>query len=250
MRLSSKVAVVTGSGRGIGRAIALAFAKEGASVVVNARHAEHANNVVKEVGKLGGKAVAVTGDVSIKEEAEKIVNAAIENFGKIDILVNNAGINRDALFMKMTEEEWDSVMAVNLKGVFYCTKAALKHMVKREYGKIINLTSRGGLLGSVGQTNYGASKAGVVGFTLCLAREMARYGINVNAICPGFIETDMTRAIPEKVRSKKVLLVQKAAIGGRVGQPEDVANVAVFLASDESSYVTREVIWVTGGAPF
>jgi len=152
--------------------------------------------------------------------------------------------------MKMTEEEWDSVMAVNLKGVFYCTKAALKHMVKRKYGKIINLTSRGGLLGSVGQTNYGASKAGVVGFTLCLAREMARYGINVNAICPGFIDTDMTKAIPEKVRSKKVLSVQKAAIGGRVGQPEDVANVAVFLASDESSYVTREVIWVTGGAPF
>ncbi len=248
MRLGGKVAVVTGSGRGIGRAIGLAFAKEGASLVVNDVHAENANGVVKEIEDLGAKAVAVVADVSVKKEAEKIIDAAIESFGRIDILVNNAGVTRDAMFLKMTEEDWDEVMIVNLKGVFYCTKAVLKHMVERRYGKIITLGSMAGVSGNVGQTNYGASKAGVIGFTLCLAREMAKYGINVNSICPGFIDTEMTRAIPEKVRSTMVPFLKYRAINNRVGKPEDVANVAVFLASDESSYITGEVIRVTGGA--
>jgi len=248
MRLNGKVAVVTGSARGIGRAITLAFAREGANLVINDVHAEKANDVVKEIESLGGKAVAVVADVSVREEAEKIIDAAIDRFGRIDILVNNAGITRDALFLKMTEEDWDKVMAVNLKGVFHCTKAALKHMVERKYGKIITISSMAGVSGNVGQTNYGASKAGVIGFTLCLAREMAKHGININSICPGFIDTELTRAIPEKVKSTMIPFLQYRAINHRLGKPEDVATVAVFLASDESSYITGEVIKVTGGA--
>jgi len=247
LRLNGKVAVITGSGQGIGRAIAVALAKDGVSVVVNDVYLERVNDVVNEIENLGRKAVGVTGDVSKKEEAKKMIDTALEKFGKIDILVNNAGITRDALFMKMTEEEWDSVMSVNLKGIFYCTKEATKYMVERKYGKIINITSTSGLYGNIGQTNYGASKAGVVGFTLSLAKEMARYGINVNAICPSFIDTPMIQAIPEKVKGKIISFIQSRAIHNRLGRPEDVANVAVFLASDESSYITGEVIKVTGG---
>lgn len=247
MKLIGKVAVVTGAGQGVGKAISLAFAKEGASIILNDVNFEKVSEVVEDAVKLGSKAISVKGDVSKKKDAKIIVETAIENFSKIDVLVNNAGITRDALFLKMTEEEWDAVMAVNLKAVFYLTKVALVHMVKRKYGKIINLTSTSGVYGNIGQTNYGASKAGVIGFTLCLAKEMTKYGINVNSICPSFIETPMISTIPKKVLNRIVSYIKSNAINNRLGQPEDVANVAVFLASDESSYITGEVIKITGG---
>jgi 3-oxoacyl-[acyl-carrier protein] reductase len=247
MKLKGKVAVVTGAGQGIGKAISLAFAKEGASIILNDVNIKKVNKVVKDAIELDVEVVAVKGDISKKKDAKKIIETAIEKFSKIDVLVNNAGITRDALFLKMTEEEWDAVMAVNLKAIFYLTKEALVHMVKRKYGKIINLTSTSGIYGNIGQTNYGASKAGVIGFTLCLAKEMTKHGINVNSICPSFIETPMLYKIPKKVRNRIMSYIKTNAINNRLGQPEDVANAAVFLASDESSYITGEVLKITGG---
>jgi len=242
MRLRDKVAIITGAGRGIGRAIALKLAQEGAKVVVSDIIIENAQAVAEEIKKAGGTALAIKTNIAVREEVEQLFTEAINYFGKIDILVNNAGINRDAMLHKMTDEQWDEVIAVNLTGTFYCTRQAAIHMRERGYGRIINIASAS-WLGNIGQANYAASKAGVVGLTKTAARELARKGVTVNAICPGFIDTDMTRAVPEKIWN---MMVEKIPMG-RVGKPEDVANLVAFLASDEAGYITAEVINVGGG---
>lgn len=242
MRLRDKVAIITGAGRGIGRAIALKLAQEGAKVVVSDIIIENAQAVAEEIKKAGGTALAIKTNIAVREEVEQLFTEAINHFGKIDILVNNAGINRDAMLHKMTDEQWDEVIAVNLTGTFYCTRQAAIHMRERGYGRIINIASAS-WLGNIGQANYAASKAGVVGLTKTAARELARKGVTVNAICPGFIDTDMTRAVPEKIWN---MMVEKIPMG-RVGKPEDVANLVAFLASDEAAYITAEVINVGGG---
>ncbi len=242
MRLSGKKVVVTGSGRGIGRAIAIKLAREGADVMAADIDAESVQKVAEEIKRLGVKGIGVRVDVSKKEEVEKIFETAKEEFGRLDVLVNNAGINRDALLHKMTDEEWTQVLAVNLTGVFFCTRKAAKIMRDQRYGRIINISSAG-WLGNIGQTNYSASKAGVVGLSKTVARELAPRGITVNVICPGFIDTEMTRAVPEKI--KEIILNRIPT--RRIGKPEEVANVVAFLASDEASYVTGAIIDVGGG---
>jgi 3-oxoacyl-(acyl-carrier-protein) reductase len=242
VRLSGKKVVVTGSGRGIGRAIAIKLAREGADVMAADIDAESVQKVAEEIKKLGVKGIGVRVDVSKKEEVEKIFEIAKEEFGRLDVLVNNAGINRDALLHKMTDEEWTQVLAVNLTGVFFCTRKAAKIMRDQRYGRIINISSAG-WLGNIGQTNYSASKAGVVGLSKTVARELAPRGITVNVICPGFIDTEMTRAVPEKI--KEIILNRIPT--RRIGKPEEVANVVAFLASDEASYVTGAIIDVGGG---
>ncbi|MFQ5834671.1 MAG: 3-oxoacyl-ACP reductase FabG [bacterium] len=242
MRLSGKKAVVTGSGRGIGRAIALKLAQEGADVMVADINAKDAQKVAEEVEKLGVRGIALKVDVSKKEETEKIFETAKKEFGRLDVLVNNAGVNRDAMLHKMTDEEWSQVLAVNLTGVFFCTRAAAKIMRDQKYGRIINISSAS-WLGNIGQTNYSASKAGVVGLSKTAARELAPKGITVNVICPGFIDTEMTRALPERIT--KIILSRIPT--RRIGKPEEVANVVAFLASDEASYITGAIIDVGGG---
>lgn len=242
MRLSGKKAVVTGSGRGIGRAIALKLAQEGADVMVADINAKDAQKVAEEVEKLRVRGIALKADVSKKEEAEKIFETAEEEFGRLDVLVSNAGINRDAMLHKMTDEEWNQVLEVNLTGVFFCTRAAAKIMRSQRYGRIINISSAS-WLGNIGQSNYSASKAGVVGLSKTAARELASKGITVNVICPGFIDTEMTRALPE--RMTKIILSRIPT--RRIGKPEEVANVVAFLASDEASYITGAIIDVGGG---
>lgn len=243
MRLANKVAVVTGGSRGIGYTIARKFASEGASVVVAGRNYESVRAAAGELEKLGAASMAVQCDVALRDEAEQLVSLTIERFGRIDILVNNAGITRDRLILRMSESDWDSVMAVNLKGVFNCTKAVAKAMLRQRYGRIINITSVVGLLGNIGQANYAASKAGVIGFTKAVARELASRGVTVNSIAPGFIETKMTEDLPE---SAKEAFMSRIPLG-RAGTPEDVANAALFLASDEAAYITGQVICVDGG---
>lgn len=240
--LSGKVAVVTGAGRGIGRGIALELARYGAAVVVNDVDEESAGRVQGEIEGTGGRAVAAVGSVADPATADRLVQAALDTFGDLDIFVNNAGINRDAMLHKMTNEQFDEVIDVDLKGVFYCTRAAAVYMRAKGKGRIINLSSAS-WLGNIGQANYAAAKAGVVGLTKTAARELARYGVTCNVICPGFIDTEMTRGVPQKVWD---LMVSKIPMG-RVGTPEDVARVVVFLASDLASYVTGEVINVGGG---
>lgn len=245
MRLEGKVAVITGAGQGLGKAYALEFARQGADIVVNDVSVENADKVVKEVENIGRKAIAVTVSVDTREGAKKIIGAGIENFGKVDILVNNAGITRTAMLHKMTQEEWDQVIAVNLTGVFNCLQAAAFHMIERKYGKIINVTSAAGIRGTIGQISYGAAKSGVIGITKSSAKELARYGINVNAVAPGVIETPMTEVIRGKEKFAKKYMSEIPL--GRFGTPEDVANVAAFLASDEASYMTGQIISVDGG---
>lgn len=243
--LKGKVALITGSVRGIGKAISLCFAKAGADVIINYTSDKSeidAKNLVEEIKQMGVKALAIKANISKSEEAKGLIKETIENFGKLDILVNNAGITKDMLLLRMTEEEFDKVIAVNLKGVFNCTKEASRAMLKTG-GSIINMTSVVGLRGNAGQSNYAASKAGVIGFTKSVAKEFAGKKLRVNAIAPGFIETDMTYVLGDKVKEDVI----KAIPMKRFGASDEVAKVALFLASDLSSYVTGEVIRVDGG---
>ncbi|MDI6871788.1 MAG: 3-oxoacyl-ACP reductase FabG [Bacillota bacterium] len=242
MRLKGKRAIVTGASRGIGRAIALRLAEEGADLVVNALHAERLAQVVKEVESLGRRAIAVPGDVGSCETAKRLVDAALTELGGLEILVNVAGINRDAMLHKMTRDQWDEVLRVNLIGTFNTTQAAAIHMREAGYGRIINISSMS-WLGNIGQANYAASKAGIVGLSKTAARELAKKGVTVNVVCPGFIDTDMTRALPQNIWQ---LMMDKIPMG-QVGDPRDVANLVAFLASDEARYLTGEVINVSGG---
>jgi len=236
--------VVTGASRGIGRAIALELAKEGANVVVNySGSKEKAEEVVEEILKMGQKAIAVQANVADNESVQNLMKTALDEFGSIDILVNNAGITRDNLLMRMKEDEWDDVIETNLKGVFLCTKAVTRQMMKQRSGRIINIASVVGVTGNAGQANYTAAKAGVIGLTKTTARELASRNILVNAVAPGFITTEMTDALPEDV--KNTMLTQIPL--GKFGQPEHVAKAVVFLASEDAEYITGQVLHVDGG---
>jgi len=243
--LTGKVALVTGGGRGLGRAIALALARQGADVAVNYRsNADSAAEVVAEIKAMGRGAIPVQGDTSAGREAcEAIVKAAIDEFGKIDILVNNAGITRDNLMMRMDEEEWESVLDTNLSGPFWMTRAIARPMLKARSGRIINMSSVAGRMGNVGQANYASAKAGLIGLTKSVARELASRGITCNAIAPGLIETELTADIPAAARE----FVINSTPLGYIGSVEDVAAAAVYFASDESRYVTGQVLGVDGG---
>ncbi|SUP39728.1 3-oxoacyl-[acyl-carrier-protein] reductase [Veillonella criceti] len=244
MHLTDKVALVTGASRGIGRAIAILMAKQGADVIVNYSGSEGAaQETVDAILALGRKAIKVKANVGNAEEVAAMVDEAHTAFGRIDILVNNAGITRDGLLMRMKDSDWDDVMNINLKGVYLVTKAVSKIMMKQRSGKIVNMTSVVGVTGNAGQANYSASKAGVIGFTKTCAKELASRGITVNAIAPGFIHTDMTDVLPDKV---KEAMVHNIPVG-RMAEPEEVAVVATFLASDMASYITGQVINVDGG---
>ena len=244
--LQNKVAIVTGSSRGIGAAIALKMAQQGANVVLN-YHSDKSKKYIEDISKkikeYGSKVIAVQADVSKLKDAKKLINEALNEFSKIDILVNNAGITSDNLLLRMKEEDWDKVMDVNLKGVFNCTKAVVKNMMKERQGKIINLTSVVGIRGNAGQANYSASKAGVIGFTKSIAQELAGRNITANAVAPGFITTDMTEGLSEK--AKKELLNEIPL--SRLGKGEDVAELVCFLASEKADYITGQVINVDGG---
>ena len=244
MLLDGKVAIVTGASRGIGRAVAIALAKAGALVAVNyAGNVKAAEEVQQIITQAGGKAILVQGDVAQAEVVDEMMKTVMDEFGRIDILVNNAGITRDGLLMRMKESDWDAVIDTNLKGIFHCTKAAAKHMMKARSGRIINMTSVVGLIGNAGQTNYAAAKAGVTGFSKSAAKELASRGITVNMVAPGFIDTDMTAVLPEKVREEMV----KGIPMGRMGTPEEVAEAVLFLASDQASYITGQIINLDGG---
>lgn len=244
MRLSGKNALVTGAAKGIGKAIALKLADEGANVIINyASSDQAAQELVGIIESKGVKAVAIKGDVSNAEQAEALVEQAILQFGSVDILINNAGITKDNLLLRMKEEDWDRVMEVNLKGTFLMTKLVGKTMLKKRFGKIVNITSIVGLMGNAGQANYAASKAGVIGFTKSVAKEFASRGINVNAVAPGFIKSDMTDSLNEEVVKN---YLQNIPLGS-LGEPEDVANAVVFLCSEESRYMTGQILSVDGG---
>ncbi|KPN13498.1 3-oxoacyl-ACP reductase [Bacillus australimaris] len=242
--LTNKTAVVTGASRGIGRSIAIDLAKSGANVVVNYSGNEaKANEVVDEIKALGQQAFAVKADVSNAEEVQAMIKQAIDTFGSIDILVNNAGITKDNLLMRMKENEWDDVININLKGVFNCTKAVTRQMMKQRSGRIINLASVVGVCGNPGQANYVAAKAGVIGLTKTTAKELATRHITVNAVAPGFISTDMTDKLDDNVQTEMLKQIPLA----RFGAPEDISNVVVFLASEGAGYITGQTIQVDGG---
>jgi len=241
--LSDRVAIVTGASRGIGRVIALALAGQGAKVVASARNAEALEKLTAEIKTQGGEAVAVVGDVALDADANNLINQAVATFGKVDILVNNAGITRDGLLLRMKSEDWDAVLDTNLKGAFLCTRAVAKVMSKQRYGRIINMSSVVGEMGNAGQANYCASKAGLLGLTKSVARELARRNVTVNAVTPGFIVTDMTEDMTDKAREAMTAQIPL----GRLGESEDIANAVLFLASDQSSYITGQVLGVNGG---
>ncbi len=244
LALQEKVAVVTGGSRGIGRAIALELARRGAKIVVNYHQSpEAAKAVVGEIQASGGQAAAFQANVAEAEAAQNLIKFAIETFGDLHILVNNAGITRDKLIMMMTEEDWDAVLDTNLKSTFLCSKAAVKHMLRKRYGRIINIASVAGQMGNPGQTNYSASKAGQIGFTKALAREVAGRNITVNAVAPGFVDTEILLAMPPETLAAALKLVPL----GRKGQPEEIADAVAFLASDQAAYITGQVLGVDGG---
>jgi len=244
MSLEGKVALVTGAGRGIGRAIAEELANRGADVVLADRMVENAQSSAQEIAALTGRqTLAVEVDVSSMESAKAMVEQVLERFGKVDILVNNAGVTRDNLIMRMDEAEWDAVIDINLKGVWNCSKAVIRAMMKQRYGRIVNISSVSGLAGQAGQTNYSASKAGVIGFTKALAREVASRQITVNAVAPGFVSTALTVDLPEDLKEA----MMKITPLGRMGKPEEIAFAVAFFASDEAAYITGQVLSVDGG---
>lgn len=244
MLLAEKTALVTGASRGIGRAAALELAKAGAKVAVNfAGNRTAAEEVVSMIEATGGQAMLVQADVGNAADVEAMIKAVVERFGRIDILVNNAGITRDNLIMRMKEEDWDAVIHTNLKGIFNCTKAVSKLMMKQRYGRIINMASVVGVMGNAGQANYAAAKAGVIGFTKSMAKELASRNITVNAVAPGYISTDMTANLPEQAR----LELQSQIPLQRLGNPEDVAAAVLFLVSPGADYITGQTLHVDGG---
>ena len=244
MLLDGKVALVTGASRGIGRAVALKLASEGAKVAINYAGSQgKAEEVKAEIEKMGGEAILVQANVADKDAVEQMVGAVVDAFGTIDILVNNAGITRDGLLARMKDEDFEAVVDTNLKGVFYCTKAVAKLMMKKRSGRIVNMAFVVGLTGNAGQTNYAASKAGVIGFSKSAAKELASRGITVNMVAPGFIATDMTEAMNEKAKEAVLGTIPLK----REGQPEDVANAVLFLVSENASYITGQIVNVDGG---
>ena len=243
MDLTGKRAIVTGAGQGIGKAIALKLARHGADVVVDDINPETAPQVVREIQALGRKAVAVVADVSKRDHVEKMIQTAVGELGGIDILVNNAGIARSNVLARLKDDQWDEVLNVNLKGIFYCIQAVIPSMMKQRSGKIVSISSIYGRIGALGDVNYAAAKSGVVGLTKTVARELARYNINVNAIMPGLVDTPLLRGIPEKYLKP---MIEEVPLK-RIGRPEDIANVVAFLASDDSSYMTGAIVEVTGG---
>ncbi len=243
MLLKDKVAIITGGARGIGKEIALEFAREGANIAIADINSQTLAQTEKEISSLGVGILTLSVDVTNSTQVEEMVNKTLDKFKKIDILINNAGITADTLLIRMKEEDWDRVLAVNLKGTFNCIKAVAKVMIKQRSGRILSISSIIGLIGNVGQANYAASKAGIIGLTKSAARELAPRGINVNAIAPGFIQTEMTAVLSEEVKSKMLEAIPLK----KFGQPSDVARFAAFLASDAAGYITGQVICIDGG---
>ena len=244
MDFTGKVAIVTGSGRGIGREIALKLAEAGANIVVfDIGDPAPVEEVVAKVKEIGRQATAVLGDVSVTADVEQLVNTAVTNYSRVDILVNNAGITRDGLAMRMSDDDWDKVLTINLKGVFLCTRSVLRPMVKQRWGRIVNISSIVGIIGNAGQANYSAAKAGIIGLTRSIAKEVASRNITVNAVAPGFIDTAMTQKLPE---DRKKELVDRVP-AGYLGTPRDIAEAVAFLASEEARYITGHVLTVDGG---
>lgn len=244
MKLTGKTALVTGASRGIGREIALELARQGADVAVNyAGNKQLAEEVCQEIQALGRKSIAIQANVQKNDDVQKMVQEVLDHFGNLHILVNNAGITRDTLIMRMKEEDWDEVIETNLKGAFLCTKAVTRQMMKQRYGRIINISSIVGVSGNVGQANYVSAKAGLIGLTKSTALELASRGITVNAVAPGFIQTDMTEKLSSEVRETMLKQIPL----GRFGVPQDIAKTVVFLASDDANYITGQTIHVNGG---
>ncbi len=241
--LANKTALVTGGGRGIGREIALALAREGADIALCDVNQELLNSVKSEIESLGRKCLVFETDVTKMDQVEDMVLKVLDNLKKIDILINNAGITRDGLLVRMSEVDWDAVININLKGVFNCTKAVVKPMMKQRWGRIVNIASIIGIIGNAGQANYAASKGGIIAFTKSVAKELARRNVNVNAIAPGFIDTDMTKKLPDNYRQDMLKVIPL----NRFGEPADIANTALFLVGEASSYITGHVIKVDGG---
>jgi len=244
MDLTNKVAIVTGSGRGIGQAIALKLAEVGATVVINdVGEATFVDSVVEEIKAMNRESLAILADVSSSADVSRLVEETMATYGRIDILVNNAGITRDQLALRMSDEDWDRVINVNLKSVFLCTRAVLRHMVKQRWGRVINIASIVGIIGNPGQANYASAKAGIIGFTRTIAKEVASRGITTNAIAPGFIDTGMTQQLQDDWKQE----LQKRIPLGYLGVPRDVAEAVAFLASEEARYITGQVLNVDGG---
>ena len=244
MNLANRVALVTGSGRGIGRAISLKLAEVGATVIVNdIGEASPVDSVAEEIKAMGGQSLSVLADVSQAQDVARLVETIVSTFGKVDILVNNAGISRDQLIIRMSDEDWDKVLSVDLRSVFLCTRAVLRHMIKQRWGRIISIASIVGMVGNPGQANYASAKAGIIGLTRTIAKEVASRGITANAIAPGFIDTEMTQRLEEDWKQQ----LKKQIPLGYFGAPRDVAEAVAFLASEEARYITGQVLTVDGG---